>query len=102
MMQETEALLILKHIPLLSYRNVKTLLDQFGSAVQILQTPAEAITSLLKDGGKCATAIAGWEAIASWREDLKLTARLGASLITYKDPAYPVALRELADFPLLL
>lgn len=79
-MNETEALLILMHLPKVY---VRKLVVQYGSALAAMSEIS-------------------WEYTKSWELDCQLIEKEKIKLISYVDPCYPTCLRDLSDFPLLL
>jgi DNA processing protein len=96
-MTETEALLILLHLIGLGSRKIFSLIDHFGSAVAVLKTSSA--PSAYKE---IFERLHNWKEQITWQRDLELVHQHKISLISYKDPAYPLALLRLTDFPPLL
>lgn len=94
------AALALRALPELDSERKHRLLAVFGGFEQL----AEASDSSLAAAGLTRTAIDAWRsaAEAGFRDDVAWSKVAGNHLLTLSDPAYPEALRELHDAPLVL
>jgi DNA processing protein len=81
---------------------VRQLVAAFGSVEAILAAPAAAIARVPGLGPKLAAALAGWRAQVDPAAELAQADAAGIRVVTQDDLAYPVALRQLSDAPLVL
>lgn len=100
-MNELEAFAILASMPGLGASKIRQLVDRFGCAVAAVDAPAAAIASI-SGCEKAAAHWNRWQRDHAWKKDLDLAAKLGARLIPFTSPAFPKALRNIADHPALL
>lgn len=101
-MNELEALVILSSIPQLGSIKIRLLIQNFGSAVNVLNTPLNEIGDLPGFGPKIREA---WEQTIhqeAWKKELAYAHQIGTHLIAYTDPLYPKRLLEISDYPLIL
>ncbi len=101
-MEEIEAFVALNHIPYIGAVKVQKLLSAFGSARSILLEPLASIASILGEKDRSLPFFSSWETLSTWKEDLLLVKKEGATLISLHDPSYPPSLKELSDPPFLL
>ncbi len=86
-MNEIEALLALIHVPRLGPVRLRRYIEDYGSALEVLENEPE-LASAAKQPG--------------WQQDLAAVQAAGVQLISYQDPRYPQKLRSINDAPLLL
>lgn len=102
MLTELEALIILSSIPQLGSVKIRTLVQQFGSAVNALEASPEQIAALPDFGPKTTKGLNEWRSNNSWKKNIELAERHQANIISYTHPLYPKRLLEIPDFPILL
>lgn len=101
-MNELTALTILSHIPQLGSIKIRTLLQQFGSAVEVLDTDPILIADLPGFGPKVMQHWESWKSNETWKENLDLAEKHLVSIIPFTSPEYPKSLLEIHDHPILL
>ena len=100
-MNEKEYLVILNLIQGLGTVRIRSLMDHFGSAVEIMNQPAYSLQKVPGIGSHLAGAIRRWEEL-EYREEFRLIENLGVTIMTIFDPDYPANLREIYDPPVVL
>ncbi len=101
-MEEKEALLALHHTPFLGPIKARLLIKVFGTAKEALFAKPQDIAALPGFGEKGVQALARWEENTFWKQDLRFVEEHGVQLISCFDKAYPKALLDVSDYPLLL
>ena len=101
-MTSREAYVILNQLPGIGPVRVRQLVAAFGSVEAILAAPAAAFARVPGFGPKLAAALAGWREQVDPAAELAQADRAGIRVVTQDDPAYPAALRQLGDAPLVL
>ncbi|MFC1819544.1 DNA-processing protein DprA [Thermodesulfobacteriota bacterium] len=94
--------LALYMIPGLGNIAYKNLLDRFGDPERILQATLSELTNVEGIRKEVALDIVKKRYEGDPQKELRKTKSHGARLITYLDPAYPRALKEIYDPPMLL
>lgn len=100
-MFEVEAFAILSTVPYLGAAKIRLLIRQFGSAVEAIRAPVESLKTF-PGFTRIAPYWKSWEKESSWKQNLVLAERLGATLIPFTSPTFPKALEEIPDPPALL
>lgn len=100
-MTELQAFAILCSLPGLGAAKMRLLLQQFGSALQALHTPAKDI-QLLPGFERIAAHWRSWEKDPAWQTDLSLAAQQGIELVPFTSPKFPKSLLAIPDHPALL
>lgn len=98
---ETDAFAILATIPNLGAIKIRLLLQEFGSALNALNTSQLQIAKL-PGFSRIAPCWGQWQHTNDWEQDLALAKQLGAQLIPFTSPLFPKALLEAPDHPALL
>ena len=80
----------------------KNLVDRFGDPDRILQATISELLSVEGIRKECALDIVARRYEGDPQEELKKAEDQGARIITYADPSYPKALKEIHDPPMLL
>lgn len=93
--------LALRLVPGLGTRRVVQLMDRFASPQVLFRTPVSDLESAGVPPGPARSIASGCTFDDAVDQQNKLRAR-GAVLVTYHDPLYPEALREILDPPLTL
>lgn len=97
-----EHLLALNQLPRLGPVRIRRLLDRFGTAGEVLRAPLDRLQQVRGIGPELARIIHDWESHADPAGELRELDERGLSVILPGDPAFPPALRECYDCPLLL
>ena len=109
--RETELLLlVLSQLPGIGPARTNAIIGRFGADSSLLDLGSDAFGQVPGIGQTLAREIASNLGSNAWRrqaldvavDQTERTARLGASIITILDPAYPALLREIYDPPSLL
>lgn len=103
-------LLIVSQLPGIGPSRARALLNRFGATPALLEADYDALRQIPGIGETTARETAERLANPAWRDkareegenQLARAERLGASVITILDPAYPPLLKEIYDPPLLL
>ncbi|MEJ6572083.1 MAG: DNA-processing protein DprA [Akkermansiaceae bacterium] len=101
-MTSREALIALNMLPKIGPVRVRRLMDHFGSAQAILQKDARSLMAVQGIGTETAEIIRGWESSIDLAEELKQVRDRALSIVTLEDEAYPDALKQSYDPPLVL
>ncbi|MDD5711180.1 MAG: DNA-processing protein DprA [Smithellaceae bacterium] len=80
----------------------KTLVDTLGSPEEVFAAPVNDLASIPGMSLKVAKKIKSFDDWTFIKEEAKLLADKGASVITYKDDSYPRSLLNIFDFPVLI
>lgn len=102
MIGELEALVILAGFPQLGSVRIRQLINQFGSALAVLDADPSTIASMKDFGPRTTEGWTKWKRDKGWQQNLELVDRLEAKIIPYTSPTFPKRLLELPDHPLLL
>ena len=94
--------LALQTIPGLGSIACRNLLDKFGDPDQIFQVGISELTGIESLRKEAANRIANRELQIDPYEELAKVEECGARIITFLDPSYPAALKEIHDPPILL
>lgn len=94
--------LALQMIPGLGNIACKNLLDKFGNPEQIFQVGISELTGIEGLRKEAANRITNREFQIDPCEELAKVEKCGAKIITFLDPSYPAALKEIHDPPILL
>ena len=97
-----ESLLALNSLPKIGPVRIRRLLDRFGSAEQALRAPKDRLLGVDGIGPELATILTDWESHADPVAELREIRQRGLSVVLPDDPAFPRALRDSYDCPLLL
>lgn len=97
-----EHLIALNSLPKIGPVRIRRLLDAFGSAEAILSAPKDRLMRVDGIGAETAAILRGWENHTDPTTELRELAERGLSLLTQDDEAFPPALREAYDAPVLL
>lgn len=97
--REVEALLVLEALPGVGPRRVQRILHAAGSAVEALAHPGFLEEWVGKDAAASARSVEARDRARGGVED---ALRWGMEIVTYADPSFPPALRQLADPPPVL
>ena len=101
-MDSREALVALNMIDHVGPVRVRQLLEHFGDAAAILRASRQQLSAVRGIGGETADAIAGWEKSVDLAAELKRIEDFGCRIVTQLDDAYPPALRQIYDPPIVL
>ncbi len=101
-MTRTEAYLALNSVRLIGPVRVRKLLEVFESPEAILNQSAQRLAGVEGIGQAVAESIRNWEREWDLGAELKRVEELGLKVIDQEDEAYPKALREIYDPPLVL
>lgn len=101
-MTSREAYVVLNQLPGIGPVRVRQLVAAFGSVEAILTADAAAVARVPGFGSKLAASLAGWRAQVDPAAELAQADEAGIQVVTQADPAYPQALRQLGDAPLVL
>ena len=96
-MEEIEALLILNNIASLGSKRKLSLLQHFGSAVDILSSKTFPNVS-----EKSVYDLQNWASNTLWHKDLELVKRFDINIVSYGSHYYPKKLMAISDSPILL
>lgn len=77
-------------------------LARFGSAADLLDAPAGALTGIRGLGPETAAALAQLDAARTGEAEERRAREIGVSILTLADPGYPELLRRIADPPPVL
>jgi DNA processing protein len=94
--------LALKKIPGLGNVGIKRLLQRFGHARAIFDSPPDLLKEVLGIRDQAIHAIRGFEREKEIKEELKQAEDLGVDIICWHEDRYPEKLREIHDPPPLL
>ncbi|MCH7224934.1 DNA-processing protein DprA [Haloferula sp. A504] len=97
-----EHLVALNALPKIGPVRIRRLLDAFGSAEAILNAPKDRLTRVDGIGPETAEVLRSWESHTDPATELREVRERGLSLLTPDDEAFPPALREAYDAPVLL
>jgi len=97
-----EALLTLNALPKLGPLSVRRLIERFGTAEAVLAAPSDKLRGVNRVGPELARIIRDADSYFDPATELRELRERGLSLLTPEDPAFPPALREAPDCPLLL
>lgn len=101
-MTSLEALVALNLLPKIGPVRVRRLLERFGDAASVLAAGKDALLRVDGIGPETAAILAKWQDHADPAAELAEVASRGLSILLPGDPAWPPALREAYDAPLLL
>lgn len=99
--EERQAWLALAMTPGVGPRRILRAVERCGTAARVLHLPLTELESL-ELPAQAAQFIASGEAAHAADQELEKLAGTGASILTYRDEAYPERLREIYDPPALL
>jgi len=97
-----ESLLALNALPKIGPVRIRRLLDAFGSAEVVLGKSRDALMQVDGIGPELAGILQDWESHTDPAGELAELKDRGLSVLTPDDPAFPPALRESYDAPILL
>ena len=97
-----EHLVALNALPKIGPVRIRRLLDAFGSADAILTAPKNRLVRVDGIGPETAEVLRNWESHTDPATELRELKERGLSLLTPDDEAFPPALREAYDAPVLL
>ena len=97
-----EHLIALNALPKIGPVRIRRLLDAFGSAEKILSAPKDRLIRVDGIGPETAGLLRDWESHVDPAAELREVEERGLSLLTPGDDAFPPALREAYDAPVLL
>ncbi len=100
-MNDREYLVILNLVRGLGTVRIRSLMDHFGSAVEIMRQSVSLLKEVPGIGARLAQAIRNWEEL-EYREEFRLIEKLGVTIMTIFDQDYPENLREIYDPPIVL
>lgn len=101
-MTEAEALIALNQLPKTGPVKIRRLLEAFGSAPQILKSPRHLLQQVQGIGPEIARLITEWEDHTDPSKEVSLAHDRGIQILTRQDSAYPEALRQSPDAPVIL
>jgi DNA processing protein len=101
-MNEIDSLLALNMIDGIGPITIKRLLDAFGSAREILRTPADTLCRTTGIGPETARHIVKCAGSVDISDEMARIERLGLAILTLNDPSYPKPLKEIYDPPPVL
>lgn len=101
-MTETEAFVALNMLPRIGPVRVRRLLDRFGSPQAILAARTADLCHVENVGPEVADSITNWARHCDPEHEMSLASRAGATVVALNDPAYPRALRQIHDPPIVL
>lgn len=99
---EAAALIALTLVPGVGGGRIRSLVSRFGSAAAALAAPPRALAAIPGIGPQTAAAIAAFDDVATVADQRTRAERAGATLLTAWDDAFPPALQEIYDPPVLL
>ncbi|MEP4077418.1 DNA-processing protein DprA [Haloferula sp.] len=97
-----EHLLALNQLPKIGPIRIRRLVDAFGSAEKVLSTRKDQLLRVDGIGPELAGILSDWESHTDPAAELRELKERDLSVILPDDPAFPPALREAYDCPLLL
>lgn len=100
-MHETEAFAVLTSIPYLGSMKIRSLLQKFGSALEVLHTPSHEIGKL-PGFDRVVPHWDLWKENHTWQNDLAIAKKLGVQLVPFTSPHFPKLLLQIPDHPVLL
>jgi DNA processing protein len=101
-MDSREALIALNLTEGVGSVRVRSLLEHFGGAPQILAASAAELSRVRNIGADTAAKIANWEKTVDLAGELKRIADYGCHVLIQSDENYPASLREIYDPPIVL
>ena len=101
-MTEAEALIALNQLPLTGPVKVRRLLEGFGNAVNTLKQSYPSLQRIQGIGPEAAKLISEWQDYTDPAEELRLAKERNIQILTQEDEAYPLALRDAYDAPVVL
>ncbi len=101
-MNEEDALLALHLIPNLGPVRIRSLLANFGSALETISAQQSALERAPGIGFETANSILRAAQSEDWVEERRRLLNLGGWVLTDQDPRYPLALKQIANAPILL
>jgi len=101
-MTESEAYFIVNLVSGIGPVKAKRLKERFGSLDRALVAREADLKSVEGIGPELARALSSWESTTDTEKERKWTEELGLTVLTQADTAYPAALREIYDPPLVL
>ncbi len=101
-MTGTEACIALNMVPHLGPVRLRKLLEVFETPERVLLATASQLRRVDGVGDEVANGIANWESIIDLSAELQRISDFGAHVITKESPAYPPALREIYNPPMVL
>jgi len=101
-MTEAEALIALNQLPQIGPVKTGRLVQALGSAVAVLRSSQNDLSSVSGIGPESAGIIRAWESHADPSEEIKLAQEREISILTREDEGYPKRLLESHDAPVLL
>ncbi|MDP8214679.1 MAG: DNA-processing protein DprA [Candidatus Euphemobacter frigidus] len=100
-MHEQEHLIILNLVRGLGSIRIRSLMEHFGSAGEIIKQPTSSLERVVGIGPHLARSINRWEEL-EYREEFRLIKKLNINILTVFDPGYPENLKEIYDPPIVL
>lgn len=97
-----EHLIALNALPKIGPVRIRRLLDALGDAQSVLTTPQDRLMRIDGIGAETAGILRAWESHVDPAAELREVEQRGLSLLTPDDEAFPPALREAYDAPVLL
>ena len=101
-MTPLEAQVALNMLPKIGPVRVRRLLERFGAAAAVLGAPKDQLLRVEGIGPETAAILHRWQDHADPLGEIDECRQRGISLVLREDEAYPAALREIYDGPLLL
>jgi DNA processing protein len=100
-MTRFEALVALNLVPEIGSIRLNKLLEFFGTPQNILKAPAEKLTGVFGIGETIASKIHSFQE-SDLKKEFETAEKLGLSILTQEDAAYPVNLKNIYDPPIVL
>ena len=100
-MDSREALIALNMIEGVGPVRIRSLLEHFGEAPNILAASAAQILQVRSIGEETAARIAAWEKTVDLAGELKRIQDFGCQVLIGTDENYPASLREIYDPPVV-
>lgn len=101
-MSPIESLLALNQLPKIGPIRIRRLIEAFGSPERILSTRKDQLLRVQGIGPELASILGDWESYADPATELRELKSRNLTIIIPEDSAFPPALREAYDCPLLL
>lgn len=101
-MTSTEALVALNLLPKIGPVRTRRLMERFGSAEAVLTASKDALMRVDGIGEETALILSRWQDHADPIQELAEVATRGLNIMLPDDPAFPPALRDAYDSPILL
>ncbi len=99
---ERDAIVALSMVPGVGPGRLRSLVARFGSAVEALTAPPQALEQVSGIGSQTAKAIHSFDDTDAVRAQVERAERVGAELLLGWDPRFPSLLREIYDPPAAL